>query len=98
MDDGWRKIEAGGCSAWPLPAGATCAGVARRLFRRAASALALDAEDVDDGETMVSELAANTLHAQRGWHDEHSHDGHDRHGDIACGNGRASSARGTPGT
>src|SRR5258708_31625233 len=64
MDDGWRKVEAGACGAWPLPADATCARVARRLFRRTASALALDAEAVDDGEAMVSELAANTLHAQ----------------------------------
>ena len=68
MDDGWRKIEAGGCSAWLLPADATCAGVARQLFRRTASALALDTEAIDDGETIVSELAANTLHANCGQH------------------------------
>ena len=68
MDDGWRKVEAGACGAWSLPADATCAGVARRLFRRAASALALDAEAVDDGETIVSELAANTLHVKCGVH------------------------------
>jgi hypothetical protein len=66
MDDGWRKVEAGACGAWPLPADATCAGVARRLFRRTASALALDASAIDDGEMMVSELAANTLHAPGG--------------------------------
>lgn len=91
MDDGWRKVEAGACSAWPLPADATCAGVARRLFRRTASALALDGEATDDGETMVSELAANTLHAQRSHHDEH--DRHDAHGNRACGTGRAGSGR-----
>jgi hypothetical protein len=68
MDDGWRKVEAGACGAWPLPADATCAGVARRLFRRTASALALDGEAVDDGETIVSELAANTLHVKCGGH------------------------------
>lgn len=70
MDDGWRKVEAGACGVWPLPADATCARVARRLFRRIAGALALDAEAVDDGETMVSELAANTLHAQCNRNDE----------------------------
>lgn len=66
MDDGWRKIEAGACSTWLLPADATCAGVARQLFRRTASALALDTEAIDDGEAIVSELAANTLHAKCG--------------------------------
>src|SRR6185312_5424646 len=70
MDDGWRKVEAGACGVWPLPADATCARVARRWFRRIAGALALDAEAVDDGETMVSELAANTLHAQGNRNDE----------------------------
>jgi hypothetical protein len=68
MDDGWRKVEAGACGAWPLPADATCAGVARRLFRRTASALALGTEAIDDGETIVSELAANTLHVRCGVH------------------------------
>jgi anti-sigma regulatory factor (Ser/Thr protein kinase) len=72
MDDGWRKVGAGACCAWPLPADATCAGVARRVFRRTASALALDADAIDDGETMVSELAANTLHAQGGQRGEHA--------------------------
>src|SRR5262249_22533848 len=46
---------------------------------------------VDDGETMVSELAANTLHARCDRNDEH--DQHDQ-----CGNGRASPARDIPGT
>jgi len=68
MDDGWRKVEAGACGAWSLPADATCAGVARRLFRRTASALALGTEAIDDGETIVSELAANTLHVRCGVH------------------------------
>jgi hypothetical protein len=72
MDDGWRKVEAGACGAWLLPVDATCAGVARRVFRRTASALALDADAIDDGETMVSELAANTLHAQGGQRGEHA--------------------------
>jgi hypothetical protein len=62
MDDGLRTVEAGACSAWPLPGDPTCAGVARRMFRRAAAGLALEPAIVDDGVTMVSELAANTLH------------------------------------
>jgi hypothetical protein len=68
MDDGWWKVEAGACGAWPLPVDATCAGVARRLFRHTASALALGTEAIDDGETIVSELAANTLHVTCGVH------------------------------
>jgi hypothetical protein len=68
MDDGWREVKEGACSAWSLPADATCAGVARRLFRRTASELSLDAEATDDGETAVSELAANTLHVKCGKH------------------------------
>jgi hypothetical protein len=63
------------------------------MFRQAAGALALDAEAVDDGETMVSELAANTLHAQPDWHDRRG----GSHGDLGCGNGRAGSARDAPG-
>jgi hypothetical protein len=65
MDNGLRMVEARACGAWPLPGDATCAGLARRTFRRAAAALGLDPEVTDDGVTMVSELAANTLHAQR---------------------------------
>jgi hypothetical protein len=68
MEDGWQQVGAGACSAWILPGDATCAGVARRLFRRTASALRLDAEAIDDGETVVSELAANTLHVMCGEH------------------------------
>jgi hypothetical protein len=65
MDDGLRMVETRACGAWVLPGDPTCAGVARRLFRRVASELALDQEDTDDGVTMVSELAANTLHANQ---------------------------------
>jgi hypothetical protein len=54
----------GGCQAWPLPLDPTCAGVARRLFRETVADLGLGADLVHDGVTMVSELAANTLHAQ----------------------------------
>jgi hypothetical protein len=96
MDDGWRKVEAGACGAWPLPADVTCARVARRVFRRTASALALDAEAIDDGETMVSELAANTLHAQCDRHDERDRRDAPR-GDLGRGNGRARPARDIPG-
>lgn len=63
MDDGLRMVQTRACGAWVLPGDPTCAGVARRLFRRVASELALGPEAVDDGVTMVSELAANTLHA-----------------------------------
>jgi hypothetical protein len=65
MDDGLRMVQMRTCGAWVLPGDPTCAGVARRLFRRVASELALDTEAVDDGVTMVSELAANTLHASQ---------------------------------
>jgi hypothetical protein len=50
--------------AWPLPLDATCAGVARKLFRESVADLGLSADVIHDGVTMVSELAANTLHAQ----------------------------------
>jgi hypothetical protein len=65
MDDGLRMVETRACGAWVLPGDPTCAGVARRLFRRVAGELDLDGEAVDDGVTMVSELAANTLHASQ---------------------------------
>ena len=65
MDDGLRMVQTRACGAWVLPGDPTCAGVARRLFRRVASELALDRESADDGVTMVSELAANTLHASQ---------------------------------
>jgi len=73
MDDGLRMVEVGACSAWPLPGDPTCAGVARRLFRRAAAGLVLEPALVDDGVTMVSELAANTLHVQRDHHAQPRH-------------------------
>jgi hypothetical protein len=65
MDDGLRMVQTRTCGAWVLPGDPTCAGVARRLFQRVASELALDQESSDDGVTMVSELAANTLHASQ---------------------------------
>jgi hypothetical protein len=65
MEDGLRMVETRACGVWVLPGDPTCAGVARRLFRRVASEFALDGEAVDDGVTMVSELAANTLHASQ---------------------------------
>ena len=66
MDDWLPMVESRVCGAWSLPGDATCAGLARRTFRRVAGALDLDPEVTDDGVTMVSELAANTLHAQLG--------------------------------
>jgi len=60
---GAAALAAGGCCAWPLPADATCAAVARRVFKEAAAALGLAGEPVSDGVLMTSELAANTLHA-----------------------------------
>jgi hypothetical protein len=65
MDDGLRMVQSRACGAWALPGDPTCAGVARRLFRQVASGLDLEPEAVDDGVTMVSELAANTLHVQQ---------------------------------
>jgi hypothetical protein len=61
---GPASARAGACQAWPLPLDKTCAGVARRLFREAVADLGLHGDLVYDGATMVSELAANTLHAQ----------------------------------
>jgi hypothetical protein len=58
-------ISAGGCFVRPLPTDATCAAAARRFFREAVSSLQIPAGMVHDGVTMASELAANTLHAQR---------------------------------
>ena len=65
MDDGLRMVQSRACGAWALPGDPTCAGVARRLFRQVASGLAIEPEAIDDGVTMVSELAANTLHVQQ---------------------------------
>jgi hypothetical protein len=58
-------LSNGGCFARPLPIDPTCAAAARRYFREAVSSLALPSGLVHDGVTMASELAANTLHAQR---------------------------------
>jgi hypothetical protein len=65
MDDGLRMVQSRACGAWALPGDPTCAGVARRLFRQVANGLSLEPEAIDDGVTMVSELAANTLHVQQ---------------------------------
>ena len=64
MNDGLPRVEVGVCVSRPLPANATCASNARHVFRRAAEGLSLDTGLIDDGATMVSELAANTLHAR----------------------------------
>jgi len=58
-------ISSGGCFSRPLPIDTTCAAAARRFFREAVSSLAIPSGLVHDGVTMASELAANTLHAQR---------------------------------
>jgi hypothetical protein len=59
-------LSNGGCFARPLPIDTTCAAAARRYFREAVSSLAIPTGLIHDGVTMASELAANTLHAQRG--------------------------------
>jgi hypothetical protein len=56
-------LARGDCCAWPLPADATCAAVARDVFAEAAGLLGLPGELRLDGVAMASELAANTLHA-----------------------------------
>jgi hypothetical protein len=61
---GWRSVHAGSCRAWTLPVDATCAGVARQVFRDAVSELGLEPGLLDDCILMTSELAANTLHAR----------------------------------
>jgi hypothetical protein len=61
---GWRGVHAGACHAWPLPADATCATVARQVFRDAVSEVGLEPGLLDDCILMASELAANTLHAR----------------------------------
>jgi hypothetical protein len=62
--NGLRGVHAGSCYAWPLPADATCATVARQVFRDAVSEVGLDPDLHDDCVLMASELAANTLHAR----------------------------------
>jgi hypothetical protein len=59
----WRGVHAGNCQAWSLPADATCASVARQVFRDAVSEVGLEPDLLDDCILMASELAANTLHA-----------------------------------
>ncbi len=58
-------VSAGGCFVRPLPTDTTCASAARRFFREAMSSLPIPSGLLHDGVTMASELAANTLHAQR---------------------------------
>jgi hypothetical protein len=62
--NGLRSVHAGSCHAWPLPADATCATVARQVFRDVVSEVGLEAGLLDDCILMASELAANTLHAR----------------------------------
>lgn len=64
MENGLRMVGNGGCEVWPLPGDPTCAGLARRTYRRVVGSLSLDPALIDDGVTIVSELAANTLHVQ----------------------------------
>ena len=61
---GWRGVHAGQCQAWSLPADATCASVARQVFRDVVSEVGLEADLLDDCILMASELAVNTLHAR----------------------------------
>jgi hypothetical protein len=58
-------VSGGGCFVRPLPNDTTCASAARRFFREALSSLPIPSGLLHDGVTMASELAANTLHAQR---------------------------------
>lgn len=60
----WRGVLPGSCHVWPLPADATCAAAARRIFREAAGEVGLEPDLLDDCILMASELAANTLHAR----------------------------------
>src|ERR1700756_1566729 len=62
--NGLRSVHAGSCHAWPLPADATCAPVARQVFRDVVSEVGLEADLLEDCILMASELAANTLHAR----------------------------------
>ena len=62
--NGLRGVHAGSCHAWPLPADATCATVARQVFRDAVAEVGLEPSLLDDCVLMASELAANTLHAR----------------------------------
>ncbi len=61
---GWRAMLAGSCHAWPLPAVAPCAAVARLVVRDTVAEVGLEPGLLDDCILMASELAANTLHAR----------------------------------
>ena len=61
--NGPRGVRAGSRHVWPLPTNATCATVARQVFRDAVSEVGLEPDLLDDCILMASELAANTLHA-----------------------------------
>ena len=67
MDDGLRMVQSRACGAWALPGDPTCAGVARRLFRRVASGLALEQETSrrrrDDGQRARRQHAARAAAA-----------------------------------
>src|ERR1017187_3586621 len=63
VNDPVRAVAVGGGAAAALPLDATCAAVARRLFRQAAEGVGLPPDVAHDGATMASELAANNLHA-----------------------------------
>ncbi len=63
VNDPVTAVAVGGCAVAALPLDATCAAVARRLFRLAAEGVGLPPDVAHDGATMASELAANTLHA-----------------------------------
>src|SRR5215831_16297299 len=62
-NNGLRGVHPGSCQAWALPADATCASVARQVFRDAVGQVGLEPGLLDDCILMASELAANTLHA-----------------------------------
>ena len=62
--NGLRGVRAGSCHAWPLPADATCAMVARQVFRDAVAGIGLEPGLLDNCVLMAGELAANTLHAR----------------------------------
>jgi hypothetical protein len=62
--NGLRGVHAGSCHAWPLPTDATCATVARQVFRDTVPEVGLEPDLLDDCILMASELAANTLHAR----------------------------------
>src|ERR1039458_8284407 len=63
VNDPVRAVAVGGCAAAALPLDATCAAVARRLFRQAAEGVGLPPDVAHDGATMASGLAVDTLHA-----------------------------------